>query len=119
LRDEFTYNGEWDINSMTAEQKQELLYKYNTSKNRFLFYPWGIFVTAYARRNLFTGIHEAKDDYIYSDTDSIKIMNGKAHEAHLTVVNKVWHAFCYGSPLPFFNIWRHTLARFLLCVKLS
>lgn len=79
LRDEFTYDGEWDINSMTAEQKQELLYKYNTSKNRFLFYPWGIFVTAYARRNLFTGIYEAKDDYIYSDTDSIKLMNGNKH----------------------------------------
>lgn len=87
LRDEFTYNGEWDIKSMTAEQKQELLYKYNTSKNRFLFYPWGIFVTAYARRNLFTGIHEAKDDYIYSDTDSIKIMNGKAHEAYFKAYN--------------------------------
>lgn len=79
LRDEFTYNGEWDITAMTEEQKQELLYKYNTSKNRFLFYPWGIFVTAYARRNLFTGIYEAKGDYIYSDTDSIKLMNGSEH----------------------------------------
>lgn len=87
LRDEFTYNGEWDINAMTDEQKQELLYKYNTSKNRFLFYPWGIFVTAYARKNLFTGIYEAKDDYVYSDTDSIKIMNGKAHREYFRKYN--------------------------------
>lgn len=87
LRDEFVYNGEWDITTMTGEQKKELLYKYNTSKNRFLFYVWGIFVTAYARRNLFTGIYEAKEDYIYSDTDSIKLMNGKQHEAYFKAYN--------------------------------
>lgn len=87
LRDEFVYNGEWDITIMTTEQKKELLYKYNTSKNRFLFYAWGIFVTAYARRNLFTGIYEAKKDYIYSDTDSIKLMNGKQHEAYFKAYN--------------------------------
>lgn len=79
LRDEFTYNGEWDINAMSDSEKMEVLRKYNESKNRFLFYPWGIFVTAYARRNLFTAIHTAKDDYVYSDTDSIKLMNGRAH----------------------------------------
>lgn len=87
LRDEIVYNGEWDITTMTGEQKKELLYKYNTSKNRFLFYAWGIFVTAYARRNLFTGIYEAKEDYIYSDTDSIKLMNGKQHEAYFKAYN--------------------------------
>lgn len=87
LRDEFVYNGEWDITTMTGEQKKELLYKYNTSKNRFLFYAWGIFVTAYARRNLFTGIYEAKEDYIYSDTDSIKLMHGKQHEAYFKAYN--------------------------------
>jgi hypothetical protein len=87
LRDEFTYNGEWDINAMSPEQKEELLYKYNTSKNRFLFYAWGIFVTAYARRNLFTGIYEMKDDYIYSDTDSIKIKNGDRHTDYFKAYN--------------------------------
>lgn len=88
LRDEFVYDGKWDTASMTVEQKNELLYKYNTSKNRFLFYAWGVFVTAYARRNLFTGIYEAKEDYIYSDTDSIKLMNGKQHEAYFKAYNE-------------------------------
>lgn len=87
LRDEFTYNGEWDVANMTDEQKDELLQKYNTSRNRFLFYPWGIFVTAYARRNLFTGIYEAGDDYIYSDTDSIKLKNGDRHKEYFSRYN--------------------------------
>lgn len=105
LRDEFTYNGEWDVNAMTAEQRAELLYKYNTSKNRFLFYPWGIFVTAYARRNLFTGIYEAKEDYIYSDTDSIKIMNGGKHATYFKAYNeqvrRKLQAACNYHGLPF------------------
>lgn len=87
LRDEFTYNGEWDINKIPDNEKEELLFKYNTSRNRFLFYPWGVFVTAYARRNLFTGIYEAKDDYIYSDTDSVKIKNGRAHSEYFKTYN--------------------------------
>lgn len=89
LRDEFTYNGEWDINALTDEQKTDLLNKYNTSKNRFLFYAWGIFVTAYARRNLFTGIYEAGDDYIYSDTDSIKLKNGDKHKEYFNQYNNL------------------------------
>lgn len=105
LRDEFVYNGEWDINAMSDEHKKDLLFKYNTSKNRFLFYPWGIFVTAYARRNLFTGIHEAKEDYIYSDTDSIKLRNGDKHADYfnaynMQVVQKL-RAACKYHNLPF------------------
>ncbi len=88
LRDEILYeNQEWDTEHLTGEQKLEMLNTYNNSKNRFLFYPWGIYVTAYARRNLFTGILECGDDYIYSDTDSVKIMNGDSHKEYFKAYN--------------------------------
>ena len=61
---------------------------YNESKNRFLYYAWGIWVTAYARRNLWTGILAVGEDYIYSDTDSIKCLNYSVHEKYVTAYNK-------------------------------
>ena len=89
LRDEFTYNGEWDETALTPIEKQELLQTYNDSRNRFLFYPWGVFVTAYARRNLFTAISAMGNDYIYSDTDSVKIKNGDSHRDYFNTYNNV------------------------------
>lgn len=86
IQDLITYD---DINEWGEEiqDKQELLDKYNNKKDRFLFYPWGIFVTAYARKNLFSGILECGNDYIYSDTDSIKILNREKHEKYFTEYN--------------------------------
>lgn len=106
LRDEILYNGEmWDVEHLTGEKQLEMLNKYNDSKNRFLFYPWGIYVTAYARRNLFTGISECGDDYIYSDTDSVKIMNGDEHKAYFKAYNDLaqqkLRAACRFHKIPF------------------
>jgi hypothetical protein len=87
LREEFTYNGEWETTVLSDDMKREKIYKYNNSKNRFLFYAWGIYITAYARRNLFTAILTAGDDYVYSDTDSVKITNGDKYIPYFRAYN--------------------------------
>lgn len=89
-RDEFVYNNDsWETIKPTNEKLQNELEKYNKSKKRFLFYVWGIFVTAYARRNLFTGIFEFGNDYIYSDTDSIKVINYNSHMEYINKYNEL------------------------------
>ncbi len=61
--------------------------EYNSGFGRFLFYPWGVWVTAYARRNLWTGILEFSEDHVYSDTDSEKAVNIHAHDQYIKMYN--------------------------------
>ena len=86
VHDTVSFNGvEWTTENGNLDEE---LKKYNTDKNRFLFYHWGVWCTAYARNNLYTGIKECKDDYIYSDTDSIKIFNADKHKIYFEEYNK-------------------------------
>ena len=62
--------------------------KYNNNPNRFMFYPVGVFVTAYARKNLWDGILNMGADYVYSDTDSIKFTHPEAHKDYFKNYNE-------------------------------
>lgn len=90
LRDEFVFDGEnWEVFTANPVEAFEMLQQHNESRNRFLYYIWGIFVTAYARRNLFTAIYEMGDDYVYSDTDSVKIFNHEAHRPYFEHYDRI------------------------------
>lgn len=93
------------VNNIWIDEKPEIDYvksltKYNKSIQRFLSYPWGIWVTAYARRNLWSLILAIREDYCYSDTDSVKIINAEKHEKvindyNIKVYEKLSHAVKY------------------------
>lgn len=85
VRDSFEYDGENCIKVKPV--LAEAIDIYNKNIKRFLFYPWGVWVTAYARRNLFNGIKAVGDDFVYSDTDSIKYLNPEQHDQYFVAYN--------------------------------
>lgn len=85
IRPEISLSDDW---IETPVDIGEELDRYNAAFNRFLFYPWGIFITAFARRNLFTAIKAVGFDYVYADTDSIKLLNFKDHEDYFKKYNE-------------------------------
>ena len=83
VKDQATYSesGEWGFE---VPDMDETIKDHNESRNRFLYYAWGVWITAYARKNLWSGILAVGDDYVYSDTDSLKILN---YEQHVPYIN--------------------------------
>lgn len=86
IQDTHEYDDSWGVTPANIEEQIE---KYNTSKTRFLYYTWGVWITAYSRRNLWTGIVAMGDDYVYSDTDSIKMLNYENHTEYINNYNEL------------------------------
>lgn len=66
----------------------EVIEKYNNTPNRFLFYLWGIFVTAHVRRVIAKAILALNDHYIYADTDSVKFIHYEEHKQYFEQFNE-------------------------------
>lgn len=77
--------GEIDIDAM--------LERYYSSKNSFLSYQDGLWVTAHARRRLQQGIDLTADDTVYCDTDSDKFLE-ESHIADFEKLNAEWKIEC-------------------------
>ena len=86
IRDIYAYSNleGWDTDDANVEEQ---LINYNNNHNRFLFYAWGVWVTAHARHALWEAIFEFGEDYVYSDTDSIKGLNFEKHQSFFTLYN--------------------------------
>ena len=66
-----TENG-WEIETINKDEMNKLIAKQGKSKKTILNFSWGVWVTSYARRNLFRCVLKMDADVVYMDTDSIK-----------------------------------------------
>ena len=60
---------------------------YNEKFNRFLYYPWGVWVTAHARHRLREAILAVGDDFRYCDTDSVKFVGN--HDDYFSMASHI------------------------------
>lgn len=89
VKNKVEYNNKtdsWETNIRDVEDEIE---GYNNNDWRFLYYPWGVFVSAYARLNLWYAIMAIGEDYVYSDTDSVKFTNPEKYEKFFEQYNKM------------------------------
>ena len=88
VRDEITFDGdEW---GKVTPDLHEAIKKYNNARGRFIFYPWGVWTCQFQRLSLFSAILEfgKSGDYVYSDTDSVKVENAELHKEYIEDYNK-------------------------------
>lgn len=93
IRDEVEFkNGEFKIYTTLEPNIQEALNKYYNSRNSFLTYQWGMYVTAYTRMILEEGFKISGIDGVYGDTDSCKYIGD--HRAEFEALNQRIRDFC-------------------------
>lgn len=76
IRDDVKYSNDsgWSETELTNDEIIEKLE--HEKKKGFLSFAWGVWITAYARRNLLTNVCKMDDKVVYCDTDSIKLVQG-------------------------------------------
>lgn len=79
LNEEITFDQEsmkWGKINSTEEMEDNAIAALKEKKNRhktFLAYQWGVWITAYARRNLWDCLMACDKYELYADTDSLKL----------------------------------------------
>lgn len=87
VNDNIVFDGkEW--NTERKDITEALQENYIKNKKQVLVYQWGVWVTAWARHELFKGILEINEDVIYCDTDSIKFLNYENYKNWINEYNK-------------------------------
>lgn len=69
---EVAYNGQTGLYEVKTPDLEETLSKFYKSRNNFLSYQHGVWITANARMRLRKMLWEVGEDVVYCDTDSIK-----------------------------------------------
>lgn len=69
-------NSIWGLTS----SRYETWKSYDMKRNRLFFCAWGAFITAYARQELLDRILKVGSDFVYCDTDNIKMINPEKHK---------------------------------------
>lgn len=84
VRDEvlFIDNSRWKVEELNDTQISEKL-----NKEHFLNFSWGVFITAYARQELWKLISKIGNDVLYVDTDSVKFINLNSNLHYITEYN--------------------------------
>lgn len=79
------------LRNPTKEESEKMIENYyHPSQNKFLQYQWGVTVTALARVRLNELIDMTENDFVYCDTDSVKILNGEKYIKQLEKYNNEW-----------------------------
>lgn len=81
----FSANGYEKRQGDLAQQIKE----YNDNINRFTYFPWGVYVTAWVRHKLYSAIYETGEDFAYCDTDCVKFLHKDSHKEYFDKENEV------------------------------
>lgn len=79
----------WTVRELSRDEISEALYNKSQSYKTFLLYQWGVWITAYARKNLWYMINRVDTDLVYTDTDSIKLVHSETHLGHFEHFNEL------------------------------
>lgn len=76
IRDEVTYDNDLGWDEKKLDNLQILMKLQEEKSKSFLSFAYGVWITAYARRNLLERVIELDKSVIYCDTDSVKLLEG-------------------------------------------